>query len=164
MSKYIFRRMDTEELIELPFEQMMQQDQAGYVTLKDGTLARRCLHLEGKAEKTKAHHQGINRHDLTFSLGFSKKQLPEMMEAARRDGLSGVEFYEDPQNKNMVGIRCASEAQKDAYIKHRGKNIEGGLINRTSKLGGKLMREDLEMAEKLVRERYGKEDDRLGDD
>lgn len=153
---YYFRRVDNDEVYALPFSYVLEQDQAGYITLHDGSIAKRCVHLEEQGNtKPKAHHQGINRHDLTFSLGFSKKQLPEMMEAARRDGLSGVEFYEDPQNKNMVGIRCASEAQKDAYIKHRGKNIEGGLINRTSKLGGKLMREDLEMAEKLVRERYG---------
>jgi hypothetical protein len=155
---YIYRRLDTNELVEMPFSAVLEQDALGYITLPDGVQAKRCVWLENvPVPQAKAVHTGMDRHDLTFSLGFSKKQLPEMMEAAKRDGLRGVEFYPDPQNANMVGIRCGSEAEKNAYIKHRGKNIEGGLINRTGRLGGKLGKEDIEMAQKLVRERYGTE-------
>lgn len=158
-TEYIFRRLDNDELVKLPFSWVLEQDSAGYVTLKDGVLAKRCLHLEQyDKQQAKAVHCGINKHDVTFSLGFSKKQLPEMQEAVRRDGLTGVEFYPDPQNPNMVGIRCSSDAEKERYIKHRGKWMEGGLTNRTSSLGGGMGKECLEMAEKLVRERYGKEE------
>jgi hypothetical protein len=138
----------------------MEQDATGHITLPDGVQAKRCVYLEQCIEdqKPKAVHTGMNKHDLTFSLGFSKKQLPEMQEAARRDGLTGVEFYPDPQNSNMIGIRCGSEAEKERYIKHRGKWMEGGLVNRTGSLGGGMGKECLEMAEKLVRERYGKEE------
>ncbi len=147
-NKYIFRRLDNDELIELPFEWVLKQE-AGYITLKDGVQAKRCVWLENvPVPQSKAVHTGINKHDLTFSLGFSKTQLPEMRAAAERDGFTGVEFYEDPANKNMVGIKCSSDAERERYIKHRGA------FNKTGSLGSKLGKEDLEMAQKLVRERY----------
>ncbi len=153
-TKYIYRRVDNEELVEMPFSAVLEQDQLGYITLTDGVQAKRCVHLEDyQAQKAKAVHCGINTHDLTFSLGFSKKQLPEMRAALEAAKLKGVEFYPDPQNANMVGIRCSDERARNAYIKHRG------LYNRTGSLGGKLGKEDLAMAEKLVRERYGKEEE-----
>ena len=43
---YKFRREDNGQVVEVPFEVMMQQDVAGYITLEDGVQARRCAHLE----------------------------------------------------------------------------------------------------------------------
>jgi hypothetical protein len=152
---YIFRRTDSHELVEMPFSAVLEQDSLGYITLPDGVQAKRCLWLEDQdqASKSQAVHTGINRFDLTFSLVFSKKQLPEMRQAAKDAGFSGVEFYPDPQNPNMVGIRCSSEAERERYIKHRG------CFNKTGSLGSTLGKEDIAMAEKLVRERYGKEEE-----
>jgi hypothetical protein len=148
---YIFRRLDNDKLVRLPFSAVLDQDRLGYITLEDGVQAKRCQWLEEESEpvKAKAVHTGINKHDLSLSLGFSKTQLAEFEADRIKHGFKGVEFYPDPHSPNMIGVKAGSEAEKERYIKHRG------YFNKSSRNGSKMGKEELEMARKLIIERHG---------
>lgn len=148
--QYIFRRVDTDELIKLPFSAVLDQDRMGFVTLPDGVQAKRCVSLEQEHSKPKKQVPVTIDRDLTMSLGFSQKQLKDMEADRVKHGFTGIEFVADPQlPEKMVGIKCGSEKERERYIKHRG------YFNQTGRISRALTAEDLETAKRLVLERHG---------
>jgi hypothetical protein len=141
---YLYRREDTGEVIEVPFAVMIDQKD-GYITLEDGVLARRCLHLErdGQPEKTKVDAT-TDRPIVSDALGFTEHQFEEFEQDRVKNGFSGVEFIRDPRVPEFFQVKCASRAEHERYVKHRG------YVNKTGIGGVRLTQEDLDRAKTLV--------------
>jgi hypothetical protein len=94
----LYRRCDNGELVEikLTFEQVLDRQVAGYITLKDGTEARRDIAGEKEREgATKAPRRigtspGWPRTSL--AAGCLPKQAKEFTEQARKEGRTGIRF------------------------------------------------------------------------
>ena len=125
----IFRREDNDELIELDFATVMErQDAAGYVTLDDGVLARRCIHLEQKAGRADRRAE-LDKPIISDTLGVTAHQLAEMEADRKAHGFRGVEFVQDAAEPTFYQVKCDSVASWRAYMKHRG------MADRNSKNG-----------------------------
>jgi hypothetical protein len=125
--KYYARREDNGVLIEVTFEQVMDQ-QAGYITLSDGVLAKRCVYLEqdGKPLKTATKQTGPSPEIVSDTLGCGMYQVEELREHARRNGCR-VEFTPDPEVPQFYQARFGSEKAKWEYAKSRGLHDKNGL-------------------------------------
>lgn len=140
---YIFRREDNDELVEVPWCDMIRQDAAGYIEI-DGVQAHRCVHLEierdGERRKTKAPEGSGRQEIVSDSLGFGILQLADFENDRDNNGFSGIEFTQDPQVPEFFQVRCNSRREMDAYTKHRG------FYNKTNVSGSALSPEMLQAA------------------
>lgn len=157
---YVFRVYEqgqpTDELVELDFEQMMEQDAGGFLTLPDGREARRQQHLEAGADKrvTSAATSGVHRPTVSFQLGVPAAQVQQFREDARANGFTDVEFVRCKDTAAIGGefydCKISGPRQRSEYIKHRGmfdrtgalglgagSVLNGELIERTKKLLGR---------------------------
>lgn len=151
MTKYVFRREDNGELIEVDWDTMMGQ-QGGFITLPDGVQARRCTHLENGEAKTTLQKSDAGLHPKIVSdtLGCGQYQVEELREDARRNGF-GVEFAPDPAVPEFYQAHVGSVAEWRRYIKHRG------LFDKNGRNGGgaTLSREQFERAKSRLLEAAG---------
>ena len=143
---YIYRREDTDELIEVPFSVMIEQE-AGFITLPDGVSARRCLHLEierdGKPERQKMA-PACDREIVSDTLGFGQHQLDDFERDRQQHGFTGVEFIPDRDVPEFRRVKCSSQKEFERYLSHRG------YVNQTGLGGVRLTQEDLDRAADLV--------------
>jgi hypothetical protein len=148
--KYLFRREDTGEVIELDFVTMMTMDSMGCVTLDDGVVARRARDLDPQLQRAEIVRE-LEKPVVSDSLGFTEKQLADFEADRKRHGFTGVEFKRDPDVPQFFQVHCSGKAEWDRYVKHRGMN------DCNSMNGGRqaLSERDLRAAEQKVRERYG---------
>lgn len=147
--RYLFRRDDTGEIVELSWVEMMEQDRAGYVTLPDGVQAKRCIHLEMQRDKEPSRRRGgearaLSRPIISDSLGFSMKQLAEFEQDRVANGHVGIEFVQDPTEPTFCQVKAESRGALNRYMKHRG------FVNRNSFGGVRLTEEDFANARRLV--------------
>lgn len=147
---YQFRREDTGEIVSLPWEAMMQQDAAGFVTLDDGVVARRVPTGDFRQREPLPEASG-SKPWISDNLGFGAQFLPEMEADAKANGFKGVEFVQDPDYHGFIQVRVDSPAERLRYIKHRGMFDKNG-----RRMGVAMTQEQLDRAKKLVIERYGK--------
>ena len=152
---YKFRREDTGEVIEVPWEVMIQQE-FGYITLEDGTLARRCLHLEDHSKAKRKDSRTGSKEIISDSLGFGEHQLADFEKDRKANGFSGVEFIRDPAVPEFFRVKCSSRREFNRYVAHRG------MVNKNSIGGVRFTEEELEGAKEMMRRIHG--DGRGSDD
>ena len=129
--KYIYRREDSGETIEVDFETAMSQ-RDGYIQLPDGVLAKRCVYLEeADAEIIRKAPDGptipLKAEIVSDALGVTCNQVDEMRADAAKNGYS-VEFTQDPHEPTFYQLRAPSWAERDRYARHRGYNDKNGLL------------------------------------
>lgn len=113
---YEFRREDNGELIEVGFEQMMEMDAMGCITLEDGVVARR-VRVKEKQAKQGTPKLAHDKEIVSDTLGCADHQLHEFEGDARK---FNVEFKEDPTCDGFYQAHCKSRQDWARYIKHRG--------------------------------------------
>lgn len=154
----LYKREDNGEVIEMPQDTWLRQDGMGYIELDDGTKARRCVALEEarkNKEKAKPQMRWEGQTVVSDNLGFGMHQLVEMEADRRMNGFSAIEFVQDKQEPTFYQVKCSSPQQYQRYIKHRGWVDKNGSLGLGA--GHALSPKDLADAERLVRERYGKQ-------
>lgn len=123
--KYLYRREDTGAVVSRPFSAVLSQDPAGYITLEDGVLARRCWHLEdaGRLRTKKAVVDDPNvtaPKAVSDSLGFTEQQLRDFEADRDAHGFRDIEFHRDPDVPQFFQVHAASRAAMMKYARHRG--------------------------------------------
>lgn len=143
--KYLFRREDNGEVVEVPWDVMMGQDRGGFITLPDGVQARRCLHLEKPApRKSGPTSYSGTKTIVSDALGFPEQQLGQFEEDRLKNHFTGIEFKRDPEVPQFFQVHCQSRAEFNSYVKHRG------CVNKSGVGGVRLSQSDLESAARLV--------------
>lgn len=122
---YIFRREDDGDLVEVPFEIMIQQDSGGYITLTDGIQAKRCVHLEmtrdnSPAKRCTSTDGEFLKPIVSDALGCTAHGLAELEADRKAHGFSGVEFVQDPREPGFFQAKFQSRSEWTRYMKHRG--------------------------------------------
>lgn len=145
--KYNFRREDNGKIVMVSFEEMMKQ-QGGWITLPDGTQARR-VHDESRMRKKTKEVRTGSRDIVSDSLGFGQHQLDHFESDRKAHGFDGVEFKRDPMVPEFFQVHCSSRAEFNRYVKHRG------MVQKTSVGGVRLSDEELRRAEQFAKERFG---------
>ena len=128
MTQYEFRREDNDEVVLLGFEQMMEQDSMGCVTLPDGSVVRRVRTGEGfrKRDVVKLAHDA---HIVSDALGFGEHELHKY-EADRNAKKINVEFKEDPTAPGFYQVHADDKKEFAKYMRLRG------FVDRNSRNGG----------------------------
>lgn len=141
---YKFRREDTGEVVEVPWDVMMTQDAAGYIEI-DGVPAKRCWHLEEHETKRAAQPpKQLGQPIVSDTLGFGQCCLADMEKDRQDHCFSGVEFIRDPDVPEFYRVKCSSRREYDRYVKHRG------YVNATGVGGLRLTQEELDRAAELA--------------
>lgn len=122
--RYLFRREDSGELIEVSFIEMMAMDAMGCVTLPDGVTARRVRCASLKSVKHKPPQAATLNRRSTF--GFLAKQLPEFQQHLKDSGVKGVEFVKDRDVPGYMQVEYASEKAREDYAKAKGEEDYNG--------------------------------------
>ena len=142
--KYKFKREDTGEVIEVSWAVMMEQV-CGFITLPDGTQARRCYYLEGYSAPSKERvKKPRTKKIVSDAVGFPQNQLDAFETDRVANGFSGVEFRRDPLTPEFYQAHFSSRQEFDKYIRHRG------MSNHSSIGGVRLSQRDLDAAAALV--------------
>jgi hypothetical protein len=121
--QYIYRRDDNDELVEVGWAAMIEQEN-GFITLPDGVSARRCLHLE--RERDALSQKAVIRRDegtkeiVSDAMGFPCRQLQDFEVDRQTHGFSGIEFRTDPTEPSFVQVVSKSPGEFQRYMKHRG--------------------------------------------
>lgn len=132
---------DSGELVEVDFETMMGQ-QNGFITLPDGTKAKRVNTPIGKPKRELPQSVPV----VSDNLGFCDYQLPQFEEHLKRTGIKGVEFKRDPGFPGFIQVHADSEARKMEYARSRGLDD----MNSKNGSGAALSPELLERTIELV--------------
>lgn len=129
---YLYRREDNDEIVEVDFATAMEQ-RDGFITLPDGVLAKRCVHLEQQNCPTVGQltRDKVQAEIISDGMGFTAHCLPDMQKHLAETGIKGVEFVPDPHPEtNFYRVKCSSWKAWRAYLKSRG------LVDRNSRNGG----------------------------
>lgn len=147
MSKYQFRREDNGEIVTVDFETMMEQNAAGFITLPDGVLAKRCR--EATLPKRKGTKE-LPKQPVSDAMGFIEQQFEDFESDRKRHGFRGIEFVRDKDVPQFFQVRASSPAAMARYMKHRG------LRERTTPNGSRaeLTPCQLEQARRKILEKY----------
>lgn len=117
---YLFRRERDGKIIRLGWKWVMAQDAAGYITLPNGDVARRCAHLEPSRKTVgKPVHCGT-REIVSNALGFPIYCLDDAREHLKKSGCGGVEFRIDPDVPQFVQVVCENKRAYDKYARACG--------------------------------------------
>lgn len=149
---YPFRREDSGRVVYLPFEQMMEADSGGFVTLSDGVRARRAWDRESPLKRSVGPSGEMRRADtidkplVSDALGFPVQALDDFEEDRKRHGFDTVEFRPDPRVPEFYQAHFRSRREWARYVKHRGYADRNG--RRTSKVF--LSSDDFKRARKLL--------------
>lgn len=152
---YLFRVEDSDELVEVDFSKMMEQDSSGYITLPCGSRARRCVHLELERDGRPVvqRREELTPPILSDSLGFPQQQLAEMERDRRAHGFAGIEFVRDRRVPEFIQVKGRSGPEWERYIRHRGMRNQNSVPDVMSP-------EELERARAAINRRL----DRLEED
>jgi hypothetical protein len=123
---YKFQREDNGAIVEVDFETAMSQ-QAGFITLPGGVLARRVQ--TPTAQKTSDAPKKLRAEIVSDTLGVTETAVREYQADAQRNGFSGVEFVRDKHEPTFYQCKVGSVAEWRKYIEHRGlsdKNSRNG--------------------------------------
>lgn len=156
--RYVFRREDNDQTIEVDFETMMTMDAMGCITLEDGVVARRCRSLEPSFPKGEPVKE-LNKPMVSDALGFCEGQLADFEEHRRRGGFTGIEFKRDPDVPQFFQVHCSGPEEYRRYREERNRLSGGMFEDHNSRNGGgqALSERDLRAAEQRVREMYPSE-------
>lgn len=148
---YPFRREDNGEIVQLPFDKMMEMDACGCVTLPDGVMARRARGLEQPTAAQATGSNELNKPIISDALGFTETQLQEFEVDRVSHGFSGVEFVRDPRVPQFFQVKIKSQKEWARYVKHRG------MFDQNSRNGGSvcLTPQQLQDAKERILARYG---------
>jgi len=146
---YRFLREDNGARVQVTFEDMMEMDAAGYITLPDGVRARRDRSGEPRlrrpdtvsGERTETGTKPIPPSD---AMGFTAHQLQEFEVDRQLNGFHGVEFVPDPHEPTFYQVKCSDRRTWERYARHRGF-VD---LNRTAAVS--ISAGDLEAAKRLV--------------
>lgn len=147
--KYKFRREDNGRLIQVSFERMMQADAAGYITLEDGVVARRCRDLEpplARKAEPRIRTDTLEKPIVSDALGFPQQQFDDFEADRLANRFTGVEFRRDPQVPEFYQVHFSDRGTWKRYVKHRGYADRNGA--NTSKV--LLSEREFEQARELV--------------
>lgn len=123
--KYVARREDNGELVNVTFDQIMSQ-QAGFITLEDGTLAR-CVTVTDEWQRA-TKHKKVRVEIVSDTLGVTANRVDEYRENAKQFGYK-VEFVPEPGCEHFCQAKFPSWHEKDRYMAFRG------LCDKNSKTG-----------------------------
>lgn len=144
---YAFR-MDDGTVIQVPFEKMIEQDAAGFITV-DGQSARRIREDAPRKEAARAV-TGLDRPIVSDALGFPMEQLGDFERDRQANGFTGVEFRPDPHVPQFCQVHVSSQKEWARYVKHRGMHDR----NSRNGSGAALTQEQMDAAAARVREQY----------
>lgn len=115
---YKYIRDDNGEVVEVDFLTAINQSTGGFITLEDGTTARR-LHEQ---QSRPAPDGPRNREPelVSDSLGFPAQQLGTFEADRIEHGFNGVEFKPDKDVPGFMRVHFSSKGQWERYVKHRG--------------------------------------------
>lgn len=152
MKKYDFRREDTGQIIKVAFEQMMEQDCAGYVVVEtpEGQVRARRVNRSFPAVKGVILDRVGEKPIVSDALGFIEAQLPEFEADRRAHGFSDIEFIRDPDVPGFIQVAPATRGAWNRYMKHRGMMDISG----KERSCGALSRESMEQAKVAVLKQY----------
>jgi hypothetical protein len=116
--KYPFKT-DTGEVVHVSWEEMMDKDVQGCITLKDG---RRAIEIRGplKASKKEVEASWKSREIVSDSLGFPQHQFEEFEADRKLSGFSGIEYRRDPDVPEFYQVHAKSGSEWEKYLRHRG--------------------------------------------
>jgi len=121
--KYIFRRTDNDQLVEVDFDTMMTQ-QGGYITLPDGAEARRCAYLEKPDEPPQPKsdkRKKVQAKIVSMSLGCTGHQVKEFRKLMADHKIPGeLVGEESPHGTHFYNAIFPSWRARDAFAKLRG--------------------------------------------
>lgn len=90
-------RTDDGEIVEVSWEEMMEKDCTGKITLKDGRSA---MEVRDGWKKREVYHPGEKdmkaRECVSDAMGFAEHQFEEFEADRQLNGFSGIEFERDP--------------------------------------------------------------------
>lgn len=135
-------RTDDGEIVELTYCDFMLSDDAGFITLDDGRVAKRVN--RGDSWRSKSKGPNGTPKIVSDALGFTVSQLREMEEDRVKSRIRGIEFRPDPDVPEFYQVHCDSEQAKSRYMKHRGfsdKNSKNGSSCVISELEFKKLKE-----------------------
>ena len=146
---YLYRRDDNGEVVEVGFEQMIEQDFSGYITLEDGVDAKR-VHVQQSRSEPKSEKIKETAKDVSDSLGFTELQLNDFENHRKQAGCRGVEFKRDPTEPTFFQVHFDSPQAKAKYIKSRG------MSDNNSRNGGQtpMPPEQFEKAKEMFLRKY----------
>jgi hypothetical protein len=149
---YKFKRLDTDEIVEVDFEKMIEQDAAGYIKMKiDGKTVELRRVLDKASKSSIKEEKAGGPKIVSDSAGFHCAQLQTFEELRIKHGLTGIEHKPDPQVPGFIQVHASSEKEYNKYLKARG------MYNASGNNGGRraMSPKDLEYAKKLAIEKYG---------
>jgi len=149
--KYIFQRDDNGELY---YSDDFDLAMAGaFVTLPDGTKAKRRVDLEVQQKPKEGHASTVDRPILSDNLGCTAKQVDEFRFRAKEGGFTDVEFVPDKNFKDNYFYQAKFTCRKqwEAYKGFRGKVDKNGRLGS----GATLSEGALETAKEMVEGVYG---------
>lgn len=148
-AKYPFRK-ENGKVVYLTFAEMMDADASGFVTLKDGSSARRARDLE-PIQRNHSERVQLRTDCVSDSMGFTSASLSDMKKHLKEQRIRGVEFKPDPQVPGFFQVHCSSEKAKMAYAKSRGMSDH----NSRNGSGAIIGAADLAAAKELVLREHG---------
>lgn len=116
---YQFRREDNDEIVEVSFEQAMEMDCIGCITLPDGGRAK-AIRPSSRSSDNRGEVKELSKPSGGFGLGCIDIQVQEMRDDAARHGFSSVEFKPSPDMPRFYDAFCPNPDEWRRYIRHRG--------------------------------------------
>lgn len=121
---YPFRRLDTDEIIEVDFQTMMEKDVAGFLQVEIDGQQVECRDVRGQlASARQSEPQAIGPPPKVvnaLNLGFMSTQLAEMEEDRKRHGFHGIEFEKNPEDPRYYQVVACSRGELMRYAAHCG--------------------------------------------
>ncbi len=156
---YIYRRTDNDELIEVGFEEMMNQKD-GFITLPDGVLAKRCIALELQKygdEDTAKYEMlvpgGRPAPLVSDAMGVTYHQVDEMRQDAMAHKLN-VEFVQDPTEPTFYQAKFNSRRDWEQYVAHRGMYDKNSINGSGAMLSPAQYQKAAELVERNLAEKF----------
>jgi hypothetical protein len=149
---YNFRREDNGEVIEVGFEEMMEQDAAGFIQIStpDGPVEAKRVHRSKTIVRGEIPRFAGEKEIVSDSLGFLRTQLGEFETDRKAHNFTDVEFRPDPDVDGFVQVAFKTKAAWRRYSKHRGMMDISGMGRPCSALS----KETMERAKELALQQY----------
>jgi hypothetical protein len=122
MTTYTYRRLGTDELVEVDFDTHMA-NLGGFITLPDGAEARRVQ--PGSVKRVVG--EPVAKPIVSDNLGCDVHAVNEFREDAAKHGYSGVEWKPDPTCPTFYQAHFSSRSEWRKYVAHRGLYDRNGL-------------------------------------
>ena len=155
---YQFRRQDNDEIIDVDFETMIEQDAAGFIEIEiDGQkVSAKRVHTKEKLQASKPIPMEIPPAIVSDSFGCVAEQVDEMRAQCKLHGLTGVEFKPDPTNDDprdpdFFQAHFSGPAElsryRDLMNVHERNSTNGGAQH--------ISESDLAQSQAIIKRRFG---------